>query len=98
MGQSETRIYEMVPEGCELSVRSWFEGADRQYACTLTTTLDRKNRWTGFACNDLKVALTAARAAANAPPVDRFFWKGAKSAFLINTSLWTLIILAAIAV
>lgn len=98
MRPSETSIYEMIPQGCELSIRSWLEGFERQYACTLTAAVGKKNRWTGFACSDLKAALAAAMAAANTPPVDHFFWKGAKSSVLINASLWTLIILAAMAV
>jgi hypothetical protein len=92
--KTPTQIYEMIPEGCDLTIRSWLNGFDRQYACTLTATLDPKNRWTGFASKDLKVALAAATAAANRTPPSRLLWKGAMSAMPINTFFWTLIILA----
>lgn len=98
MQKSAMQISDVIPDGCELSIRSWHDGVDRQYACTLTNALDVQKSWTSLASNDLQTALAAAAAAVNAPPVDRFFWKGAKSAMPINALLWVFLVLASIVI
>lgn len=83
-----------IPNRFEFNIRSWHDGARRQYSCTLVDTQQHRE-WTTPPCDDLRSAYMAAIDAAGIPVVDKRFWFGVRSAIPVTLLLWIGLLVAA---
>lgn len=76
-----------LPDQFEFSIRSWHDGAQRQYVCTVVDTR-RHQEWTTAPYGDIRSAYVAAMAAAGIPVVNERFWFGLRAAVPLTLLLW----------
>jgi|LNAP01.1.fsa_nt_gb hypothetical protein len=88
---SESLQLPSIPNDFNVTIKSWHDGSDRKYVCTLSRAGHEDERWTSQVHDSVEAAMAAALTASHAPAVDGKFWLGVRSAVPLALLSWVAI-------
>ena len=63
-----------IPNDFNVTIKSWRDGSQRKYVCTLSRAGQAEERWTSQVHDSVEAAIAAALSVSHAPVVDGKFW------------------------